>query len=98
MCGKFHTPLQIVQVRVIISCQKCDSENGCFRGKNGLTKTVAAAKVTNFFELFSIFEFMMEEAKNFRKLFRGLAHDKRIIAFWPSAQAIPALCQENKKI
>ena len=27
MCGKFQTPLQMVWVRVIISCQKWDSEN-----------------------------------------------------------------------
>ena len=24
LCGKFHTPLQMVRVRVNISCQKCD--------------------------------------------------------------------------
>ena len=24
MCGKFHTPLRLGQVKVIISCQKCD--------------------------------------------------------------------------
>ena len=24
MCGKFHTPLRMVPVGVIISCQKCD--------------------------------------------------------------------------
>ena len=54
----------MVQVRVIISCQKCDSKNGCFWDKNGLTKTVAAAKVAIFLNGFH-FELMRDEAKKF---------------------------------
>ena len=43
MFGKFHTPLRMGRVRVIISCQKCD-----FSLKHRLTKTALAAKSANF--------------------------------------------------
>ena len=56
--------------------------NGCFWGKNRLTKTPVAAKVANFFEMISIFEFMRDEGKNFRKMVSGArARQKKYCQF-----------------
>ena len=60
MCGKFHTPLQIGRVKVIISCQKV--VNKLFLKKNRLTKTALAAKHANFFS--NGFWFWLDERSN----------------------------------
>ena len=51
-----------------------------FEAKTGLQKLRRQRKMQTFFDMVSIFEFMSDEAKNFRKWLQGLAHDKRIIA------------------
>ena len=42
-----------------------------FDAKTAFTKTTVAAKVANFFEMVSIFEFMRVEAEKFRKTVFG---------------------------
>ena len=69
----------MVRGRINISCYKCDAENGSFWGKNGITKTAAAAKTANFFEMVSIFEFMRVESKKIRKTVLGARARQKII-------------------